>query len=1144
MIRPWFFLLLCAVPLVASAQDRSPALAPEKIAAIETQIEAEMKKSRIPGLTISIGLGNRLVYEKGFGYSDVENQVKATPATKFRTASIAKTMTAVLAWKLVEEGKLDLDKPVQAYYPAYPEKKWPVTSRHLLGHLGGVRHYSNDPFESTTTKYFPTIDAEIAYFANDELLHEPGSKYLYTTFGYNLLGGVVEKAGGAPFLTQLAEKICKPAGMEATIEDSHFAIIPHRSRGYAILSPQRAKLLGLSSIAPDSLINSELHDTSIKIPGGGLLSTSSDLVRFASAINRGDLLKPETVRQMWTEQKTTDGKPTGYGLGWGVGKLRGSPIASHAGGQSGASTYFVTAPEKGATVAIMCNLQGARLANLANDLLAQVAGLSAPPKAQDTTAIDYSDVIEKLRAAVKREVEQKDLPAFSISLVAGDKMIWAEGFGFEDKEKKRPATADTIYRVGSVSKLFTDIAVMQLAEKGKVHLDAPVQTYLPEFQPKNPFGGDITLRRLMSHLSGLVREPPVGHYFDPTDPTLAATVASLNQTSLVYPPGTRIKYSNAAIAVVGAVLEKQLDVSHPEQVEATILRPLGMTNSSFALTPKVKEHLATAYMRTYDGRRFEAPTFLLGAGPAGNMYSSVVDLGKFISCLFRNGKYEGGEILSEASLQEMLTPVLDQNGRPQNFGLGFMVRDLDGHRQIGHGGAVYGFSTQLEALPDRKIGVAAVAAIDGGNGLVSRLCRYALQLMLAKQDGKPLPEYRTTGPIAPERAKAIAGLFQVENSPRWARISRDNENVFLRNGVYEYALRAADDDGTLIVDDVLSFGAVVAPQRDGKLLIGRDSLFRVDESKPPLPPKEHWKGLIGEYGWDHNVLYILEDRGQLYALIEWFDYYPLTEIDENTYAFPDYGLYHGEKLIFSRNAQGEATHVVAAEVKFDRREVGTKHGVTFRVKPVRPIAELREIALAAKPPEEAGDFLPSDLVEITSLDPTIRLDIRYAGDNNFLGTAFYKEGRAFLQRPAAEAVVRAHQKLKAKGYGLLIHDAYRPWHVTKMFWDATPSDMHDFVANPALGSRHNRGCAVDLTLYDLATGKPVEMVGGYDEFSPRSFPRYPGGTSRERWHRELLREAMEAEGFTVYEFEWWHFDYRDWKRYPIGNTPFESFPRQ
>jgi D-alanyl-D-alanine dipeptidase len=211
---------------------------------------------------------------------------------------------------------------------------------------------------------------------------------------------------------------------------------------------------------------------------------------------------------------------------------------------------------------------------------------------------------------------------------------------------------------------------------------------------------------------------------------------------------------------------------------------------------------------------------------------------------------------------------------------------------------------------------------------------------------------------------------------------------------------------------------------------------------------------------------------------------------------------------------------------------------TFHIQPLRPVSELRAEALKAQPPSERGDFLKPDLVELIRLDPALKLDIRYASSNNFLGTPLYEEARAFLQRPAAEALVRADHSLHQHGYGLLIFDGYRPWYVTKIFWDATPPADHIYVADPAQGSRHNRGCAVDLTLYDLKTGEPLAMPSGYDEMSERAHPDYTGGTAAERANRDLLRHAMEDEGFTVYEAEWWHFDYKDWRKYPILNVPF------
>jgi D-alanyl-D-alanine dipeptidase len=214
----------------------------------------------------------------------------------------------------------------------------------------------------------------------------------------------------------------------------------------------------------------------------------------------------------------------------------------------------------------------------------------------------------------------------------------------------------------------------------------------------------------------------------------------------------------------------------------------------------------------------------------------------------------------------------------------------------------------------------------------------------------------------------------------------------------------------------------------------------------------------------------------------------------------------------------------------------------FRITPVHPVAELRTKAMALQPPAEKGEFRKPDLVDLTTLDPKIKLEIRYATTDNFLSTPVYTSARAFMQRPAAEALLRAHRDLMKQGYGLLIFDAYRPWYVTKIFWDATPPDKHEFVADPAEGSRHNRGCAVDLTLYDLKTGREIEMPGVYDEMSNRSYPTYTGGTPEQRAHRDLLRAAMEKQGFKVFQSEWWHFDYQDWPHYSIQNIPFEKIP--
>ncbi|MDQ6700313.1 MAG: serine hydrolase [Acidobacteriota bacterium] len=725
--------------------------------------------------------------------------------------------------------------------------------------------------------------------------------------------------------------------------------------------------------------------------------------------------------------------------------------------------------------------------------------LLAVAASQAQQAGDYGAVTRSLSSFIEHEMADNKLPAVSIALVDDRKIVWSRAFG--------TAGPDSVFRVGSVSKLFTDLAIMQLVERGELDLDRPVTDYVPEFHPRNPYGLPVTLRELMSHRSGLQREPPVGHYFDASSPSLKATVESLNRTDLIYAPGARTKYSNAGIAVAGYLLERLKGQPFAEYLKNTALTPWGLAHSAFKPEPAIAHNLAKAFLWTYDGRTFDAPTFQLGIAPAGSLYATATDLAAFVSALFVPGR-----IVRRETLEQMWTPQFGQSG----FGIGFRVSQLEGHRMVGHAGAIYGFATELAALPNEKLGAIAITTMDSANAVTGRIATAALRLMLAARSGRPLPVIPVTHAIAPERSRQLDGRY-----PGFEVTERNGELFALREEGGSQ-LRLRELNGELVSDDRLGFGTRFTAQ---------DKLPDVK----PAPTPADWAGLIGEYGWDHNVLYILERGRKLTALIEWYEYDPLEPVSANVFRFPDRGLYDHETLTFTRDAKGRATQVSLSGVVFPRRKVSPDDGSTFRITPLRRVSELEREALAATPPRETGEFRQPDLIEIAKLDPTIRLDIRYATTNNFMSTVFYAQPRAFMQRPAAEAVVRAHRKLNTLGLGLLIHDAYRPWYVTKMFWDATPDDEKIFVADPKQGSRHNRGCAVDLTICDLKTGAPPEMTGGYDEFSDRSYPDYPGGTSLERWNRKLLRRAMEEQGFTVYDAEWWHFDYKDWHQYPVLN---------
>jgi len=290
--------------------------------------------------------------------------------------------------------------------------------------------------------------------------------------------------------------------------------------------------------------------------------------------------------------------------------------------------------------------------------------------------------------------------------------------------------------------------------------------------------------------------------------------------------------------------------------------------------------------------------------------------------------------------------------------------------------------------------------------------------------------------------------------------------------------------------------------------------------------KAEWAA-IGQYGDKASPLTVFEKDGALYVDGHGPSAARLTSTGGGRYAIAGGGELALEKGAVRLNGTSLAFHDFGAE---------TEAAIHKAVR-ADPVA-LRQRALAATPPVETEPHLPADLVDLTTIDPRIKLDVGYARTDNFMGIPLYEREAAYMQRPAAEALGRAQKALAAKGYGLLIHDAYRPWFVTWMFWEATPPEDHVFVADPAKGSRHNRGCAVDLTLYDLKTGKTVEMPGRYDEMSGRSYADFIGGTTKQRTLRAVLREAMTAEGFEVYPEEWWHFDYKDWRRYGIGTKTF------
>ncbi|HWR50262.1 MAG TPA: serine hydrolase domain-containing protein [Bryobacteraceae bacterium] len=340
--------MFCAPATAAgqsATQNAAAGLRPETAEAIRGAVKEQMAALGIPGLSVAVADDFSLVFSEGFGMADLEHSVPATRDTVYRLASISKPITAVAALQLVERGRLDLDAPVRTYVPGFPEKKWPVTVRHLLTHTAGIRHYGS-PEEVGSTRHYSDILEPLKIFESDPLLFEPGTKFSYTTYGYNLLGAAVEKAAGMPFMEYLKENVFGPAKMETARQDDAWEVVPHRARGYRMAAERR-------------IMNCALADTSNKIPGGGMLATAEDLVRFAIAVERAALLKPETVKVMFTPYELAGGRKSAYALGWTVQERAGRTWVSHGGGQQGTATLLLTMPERGIAIAVTANLEGA-----------------------------------------------------------------------------------------------------------------------------------------------------------------------------------------------------------------------------------------------------------------------------------------------------------------------------------------------------------------------------------------------------------------------------------------------------------------------------------------------------------------------------------------------------------------------------------------------------------------------------------------------------------------------------------------------------------------------------------------------------------------------------------------------------------------
>jgi len=355
-VIPLFLTVFLCLPAYSAPQKR---LSLEKRQAIERAVAGFMSRNSIPGLSAAVVLDGKPDWSQGFGMADLENYSPATSSTLFRLGSVSKPISATAVLELWERGALDLDAPVQKYCPAFPQKDWPITTRELLGHLGGIRHYNPDgkgDIPEDSARHFASIKESLELFASDPLVAKPGTKFHYSTYGYTLAGCVLEGAASEKFIDFLRKSVFESAGMQQTRDDDFFAVVPHRSRWYHKDNGGVVR-------------NAGVLDSSYKIPGGGIISNADDMANFEAAILAHTLLKPATRDLMWTSLKAADGKETGYGLGWGIMDKFGLHLLAHTGGQQGTSTALAVVPARNAGVVVLCNLDSVDVEQLAMQIL-------------------------------------------------------------------------------------------------------------------------------------------------------------------------------------------------------------------------------------------------------------------------------------------------------------------------------------------------------------------------------------------------------------------------------------------------------------------------------------------------------------------------------------------------------------------------------------------------------------------------------------------------------------------------------------------------------------------------------------------------------------------------------------------------------
>ncbi|MBN9383889.1 MAG: serine hydrolase [Chitinophagaceae bacterium] len=678
----------------------------------------------------------------------------------------------------------------------------------------------------------------------------------------------------------------------------------------------------------------------------------------------------------------------------------------------------------------------------------------------------------------KDYAEKNHIPGLAFAIVANGKLVHTGTFGYTDVQKKTPVTARSVFRIASMTKSFTAMAILSLRDAGKLNLDDPVYKYIPEIKKIHTLTDDsppITIRHLLTHSAGFPEDNPWGdRQLQRTDEELISFIKG--GVSLSNTPGLAFEYSNLGFALLGHIVTKVAGEPYEQYIRRTIFQPLGMDHTYWEYTEAPPETLAHGY-RWLNLQWKEEPLLHSGAyGAMGGMLTSLEDFSHYmifhLSAWPPRNETDAGPV-KRGTIREMHQPgkisgfytqARNASGDPcprltaYNCGL-VWNKDCTGKEGIGHSGGLPGFGSHWMIVPDYGIGVVSFCNLtyEATPALNVQVLQRLIDIARLK------PRQLPASDILKKRQQQLMALL-----PDWK--DAPASGIFSENFFADYLIDSLRKEAKTFFD------------KAGKVL-------RVED----IVPENQLRGTFRIVGENTS----LQVR--------------FTLSPENPALIQAYSIHETPQPSTSQSTPTPSTR--------------SKYGL----KPVSSLSDYRQQVSAN--PRQA-------IVPLDKFIPGIRLDIRYATNKNIMHRPVYRTAAAFLRLPAAEALKDIQQELKQQGYGLKIYDGYRPYRVTVEFYEA----YHDsnFVASPYTGSRHNRGCAVDLTLVDLRTGKELDMPTPYDDFTEKASATYTHISEQARKNRQRLQDVMLKHGFVIYPSEWWHFDFDGWKSYPVMDLSFED----